>query len=172
MFNFSQLKSLTIPEGNVTQITDASGRVIWAVGKPVVLEVAKQTLTTYAGETTYENEQFILLDIYPKNANSTVRVTYGGLTKTLKFNGTNAQQVFFGTFNGSSDSVSTPASGTLTIEGGYSAFATGSYKKSSNDKATTTRCSCITNIIDWGCIEFIPNYAFYNNIIAAPMVLA
>lgn len=27
--NFATLQSLTIPEGNVTQITDASGRVIW-----------------------------------------------------------------------------------------------------------------------------------------------
>lgn len=27
--NFATLKGLTIPEGNVTQITDASGRVLW-----------------------------------------------------------------------------------------------------------------------------------------------
>lgn len=28
--NFSSLQGLTIPEGNVTQITDASGRVLWS----------------------------------------------------------------------------------------------------------------------------------------------
>lgn len=29
MIDFSTLKELTIPEGNVTQITDASGNVLW-----------------------------------------------------------------------------------------------------------------------------------------------
>ena len=29
MIDFSTLKGLTIPEGNVTKITDASGRVLW-----------------------------------------------------------------------------------------------------------------------------------------------
>lgn len=30
--DFSQVKSLTIPEGNVTKITDSSGRVLWQAG--------------------------------------------------------------------------------------------------------------------------------------------
>ena len=30
MINFSTLKSLTIPEGNVTKITDASGQILWS----------------------------------------------------------------------------------------------------------------------------------------------
>ena len=34
--NFANLKGLTIPEGNVTQITDASGRVIWSAVRSVV----------------------------------------------------------------------------------------------------------------------------------------
>ena len=32
--NFTNLTGLTIPEGNVTQITDASGRVLWKSGPP------------------------------------------------------------------------------------------------------------------------------------------
>lgn len=33
--NFSTLQGLTIPEGVVTQIADASGRVLWSAAKPV-----------------------------------------------------------------------------------------------------------------------------------------
>lgn len=160
--NFTTLQSLTIPEGVVTQITDAVGNVIWELSnEPIVLEVAKQTLTTYAGETSYAAESFVLLDIYPKNASSTVKVTYGGLTKTLTFSGTNAQQVHFGTFNGVLDSVETPTSGTLTIEGGCSGFACGVYQSGSK---TTNKgyCSCITAVSEWGDTEYIVGYAFYN----------
>lgn len=164
MIDFSTLQGLTIPEGVVTEIKDASGRVLWMLsGGKVILEVEKITSDTYAGETTYTGEQFILLDIYPKSANSKVDVTYGGLTKTLTFSGTNTQQVYFGTFNGVSDEVGTPASGELTIDGGYKAFAIGTYKtyNSSASKTTTKYCSCITNITDWGGVNYIPNYAFY-----------
>lgn len=163
--NFATLKGLTIPEGVVTQITDDSGRVIWMLqnDKPVVLQVKKQTITTYAGETTYADESVILLDIYPKNANSKVNVTYGGVTKTLAFSGTNSKSVYFGTFNGVSDSVEVPASGTLTIEGGCSGFACGSYR---NGSKTTNKgyCACITAITDWGsaATEIAP-HAFDSN---------
>ena len=163
MIDFATLQGLTIPEGVVTQITDESGRVIWALAndEPIVLEVAKQTLTTYAGETKYADESFILLDIYPKKSNSTVKVTYGGLTKTLTFSGTNAQQVYFGTFNGVSDEIATAASGTLTIEGGCKGFACGVYQSGSK---TTNKgyCGCITDVVEWGGITSISNYAFYN----------
>ena len=37
MIDFSKLKSLTIPEGVVKQITDASGRVLWSARKPVTI---------------------------------------------------------------------------------------------------------------------------------------
>lgn len=159
--NFATLKNLTIPEGVVTQITDASGMVIWAVsGGKVILEVAKFTSDTIAGETTYTGEQFILLDIYLKT-NGTVSVTYGGLTKTITDTSgaeePNAQQVFFGTFNGVSDSVVTPASGELTIEGDYYAFAEGSY---TNNKSLTKTCTCITNFISFGKITVIPDNAY------------
>ena len=167
--NFATLQGLTIPEGVVTQITDASGRVLWKMetSKPVVLQVEKITSDTYAGETTYTGEQFVLLDIYPKT-NGTVKVIYGGLTKTIADTSgvaePNAQQVFFGTFNGVSDGVATPAGGALTIEGDYSAFSCGQYRAySSKIPAGEVRyCGCITGVSEWGEVTFIPQYAFYN----------
>lgn len=163
MIDFATLQGLTIPEGVVTQITDASGRVLWALGDKIVLEVKKITNKTYAGETTYENEEFILLDIYPKT-NGTVSITYGGLTKTITDTSgveePNAQQVYFGTFNGVSDSVTTPASGELTIEGDCLGFACASYQTGSKDYETG-HCSCITSVIEWGGLTSISDYAFY-----------
>lgn len=160
--NFATLKGLTIPEGVVTQIADASGRVLWKLetSKPVVLEVEKITSDTYAGETTYTGEQFILLDIYPKT-NGTVKVTYGGLTKTITDTSgaaePNAQQVFFGTFNGVSDSVETPASGELTIDGDYYAFGCGPYHR---DKYLIGSGVDIIEIVSLGVVEKIPTEAF------------
>ena len=164
--NFATLQGLTIPEGVVTQIADASGRVLWAVsGGKVILEVEKITSDTYAGETTYTGEQFILLDIYPKT-NGTVNVTYGGLTKTITDTSgaeePNAQRVFFGTFNGVSDSVTTPVSGELTIEGDLAGFGMCFYSTGSKS-LDSGYCSCIRAIIGWGKVELIPEYAFWNN---------
>ena len=163
MIDFTTLKGLTIREGVVTKITDASGRVLWAAGGKIVLEVEKITSNTYAGETTYENEQFILLDIYPKT-NGRVKVTYGGLTKTITDTSgaeePNAQQVFFGTFNGVSDSVTTPASGELTIEGDCIGFACSSYQSGSKSY-NIGYSSCITSVIEWGDVSSISSYAFY-----------
>lgn len=161
MINFPTLQGLTIPEGVVTQITDASGMVLWSLqnDKPIILEVAKIKGQTYAGETQYADEEFILLDVYPKSAESTVNVTYGGLTKTLTFSGTNAQQVFFGTLYGESDGVATPASGTLTIDGDYSGAGIGSYVNDNKDG--TAYCGCVTAIIDLGSSKEIPGGAFY-----------
>ena len=163
MIDFSTLQSLTIPEGVVTQIADASGRVLWSSGKPAVLRVEKITVDTYASETQYSDESCVLLDIYPKTGSSKVEVTYGGLTKTLTFSGTNAQKVFFGTFYGETDSVTTPASGELTIKGDYMGFAVGSYNSynTTTSKSVTKYCSCITDVVDWGSTESIGNYAFY-----------
>ena len=165
--NFATLQGLTIPEGVVTQITDASGRVIWAVsGGKVILEVEKITSNTYAGETTYENEEFILLDIYPKT-NGTVKVTYGGLTKTITDTSgaeePNAQQVVFGTFNGVTHDT-TPTSGELTIEGDYDYFTEGQYEAA---KLGLNSCGCIVNIVRWGSLKelkniFSPNVNGYN----------
>lgn len=163
MIDFTTLQGLTIPEGVVTQITDESGRVIWAAGGgKVILEVEKITSDTYAGETTYTGEQFILLDIYPKT-NGTVNVTYGGLTKTITDTSgaqfPNAQQVFFGTFNGVTDSVETAASGTLTIEGDYRGVGCSEYTATS--KGGSKDCSCITAVNSLGESSIIPDDAFY-----------
>lgn len=162
MIDFATLQGVTIPEGVVTQI-ESGGVVLWKLdtgGGAVVLEVEKITSDTYAGETTYTGESFILLDVYPKT-NGTVSVTYGGLTKTVTDTSgaaePNAQQVYFGTFNGVSDSVATPASGELTIKGDFVAFGHGSYSYSSK---YTHRCICITNVVSFGNVEYIPAGAF------------
>jgi hypothetical protein len=159
--DYSKVTGLSDHIGNIVKITDASGRVIWAVsGGKVILEVEKITSDTYAGETTYTGEEFILLDIYPKT-NGTVKVTYGGFTKTITDTSgaaePNAQQVFFGTFNGVSDSVTTHESGELTIEGGCVAFGCGVYSFSSK---VSRSCTCITAITDFGSAKSIPANAF------------
>lgn len=159
--NFATLQGLTIPEGVVTQI-ESGGVVLWmAGGGKVILEVEKITSDTYAAETTYTAEEFILLDIYPKT-NGTVSVTYGGLTKTITDTSgaeePNAQQVFFGTFNGVSDSVATPASGELTIEGDYYAFGCSKFDSQKSDLTSAfTGVSAITN---FGSASIIPQEAF------------
>lgn len=166
--NFATLQGLTIPEGAVTQIADASGMVLWMAqnDKPIVLQVQKFVSDTYANETEYTGESFILLDIYPKKSTSTVKISYGGLTKALTFTGTNAQQVYFGTFNGVSDSTTTPTSGTLVIEGGCSTVGLGTYKKVSsgsgtdNVKTTTVYCDCVTAFVDISGIKTIAANAF------------
>jgi hypothetical protein len=141
---------------------------------PIVLEVEKITSSTYAAETEYTDEQFILLDIYPKK-NGTVTVTYGGLTKTITdtsgAENPNAQKVFFGTFNGVSDSVATPASGTLIIEGDHNGFATGQYIQKGKIMNSTLYCGCITAVSDWGGTNIIYNGAFRSCIKLAPASL-
>lgn len=161
MIDFNLIKELSIVEGNVVKIENEIGQVIWnknvKYDRPIKLGVEKITANTYAGETTYENEQFILLDIYPKTADSIISVTYEGLTKTLTFNGTNAKQVYFGTFNGVADSVATPTSGTLTIEGDCVGVGVGAYNTA---KSSLTYCGCITSILAWGEMTKIPASAF------------
>ena len=142
-----------------------AGSIKEEIIEPAVLEVAKITSDTYAGETTYTGEEFILLDIYPQPY-ATVSVTYGGLTKTITdtsgAESPNAQRVYFGTFNGVTDDVATPASGTLTINGHIQGFAIGTYKKENSSAKTETKyCSCITGVTDWGAATRIPGYAFY-----------
>lgn len=140
---------------------DGKAQLFWeAGGGPVILEVEKITSDTYAGETTYTGEQFILLDIYPKT-NGTVSVTYGGLTKTITDTSgaeePNAQQVFFGTFNGVSDGVATPANGTLTIEGDYYAFGGGGFHIAAKTYAI---CAPICIVTSFGSANKIPSGAF------------
>lgn len=100
----------------------------------ISLEVKKITSNTSDGTNTFENESFILLDIYPFKIGDVVNVEYGGLTKTLTFDGINAQQVFFGTFKGATDEITTPASGTLIIRGDCKAFGSGFSIVAPNEK--------------------------------------
>ena len=161
--NFSTLQGVKIPEGTVTEIKDANGNILWTANKPAVLEVVKVTTTTYDGETEYQNEKFILLDIYPKK-NGTVKITYGGITKTVTdktgIDTPNAISVYFGTFGGVSDSISTPDSGILQISGSYRGYGCGTYKQLSSSKTTNRNAYCINNIIDIGNPIIIPSYAF------------
>ena len=157
--DLSHVTGISDSRGVITEIKDSLGRVIWAAvtGKPAILQVAKQTLTTYAGETEYADESFVAIDVYPRK-NGTVKVTYGGLTKTVKDTSgaekPNAQTVYFGTMYGVTDSVTTPDSGELTIEGGYNNFAAGAYKeKGKYGGEISAYCSCITGVTDWGNVE-------------------
>ena len=165
MIDFTTLKSLKIPEGVVVKITDINGNKLWEFNETennstVVLQVQKIASDTYINETTYTDESFILLNIYPKT-NGTVSVTYEGLTKTITDTSgeaePEAQKVFFGTFNGVSDSVITPTNGTLTIDGDYRGFGCGTYNIT---KINATSCPCVEDIVNWGIVNFIPGSAF------------
>ena len=127
----------------------------------VILAVEKISVSSDDGETYYENEPVVLLDIYPKT-NGRVSITYGGLTKTVVdtsgAESPNAQQVFFGIFHGVSDEVETPDNGMLTIKGDYETFAISTYHI---PKIGTSHCPCITGIFDFGEITSIPAGAFY-----------
>lgn len=170
--DFSKIIGWNDRYGALAQVADASGRVLWVLntggntgsGK-IVLEVEKITADTYAGETTYTAEEFLVLDIYPKTKSSTVYVTYGDLTKTLTFSGTNAQQVYFGTLYGVADEVETPANGELTIEGDCEIFNVGTYTyyNTATKKSSTTYCGCIAGIVAWDMwdgLTAIPNNMF------------
>ena len=165
MIDFSTLQGLTIPEGVVTQIADASGRVIWVLksGTKAVLQVEKITATTYAGETEYPDESFISISVYPKT-NGTVKVTYGGLTKTVTdtsgVESPNLQSVSFGTLYGVADSVATPNSGELTIEGEFYAFGCGTYRSKGKVGESYLNCGCIIAVSEWGEVSSIPTGAF------------
>lgn len=155
MIDFSTLESLIIPEGVVSSIKDTSGKMLWRYIAPISLTVEKRTISTRAGE-----EACVLLDIYPKSANSVVRVTYEGYSKVLTFTDTNKKTVFFGTYLGETDPVSTPSSGTLTIGGECLGFGSGRYSEKTSSTFVSTTSPCITGVSRWGEVEMIPDYAF------------
>ena len=131
-------------------------------GNPVILKVEKTMYNTYdsSTKTTYDDEEFIKLDIYPKSG-GTVTVTYGGVVRTIVDDGTSetppAQEVIFGTYIGVDyDDANTPASGSLLIEGDYDAFAVGTYK----GKSISGVCGCITEVVSFGDMDYIPKFCF------------
>ena len=73
MIDFSTLQGLTIPEGVVTQIADASGRVLWSAAKPVTV--------TIRSSSSNQNSKFahIIIDgqTYDGSAACTISVPVG-----------------------------------------------------------------------------------------------
>ncbi len=170
MIDFRTLIGVACGGKVVSQIEDAWGRVLWAMSTgddepAAIFEVAKRTRSSYDGETVYEDNDFILLDIYPKPY-GTVKVTYGGLTRTVTdstgVDSPNAQQVCFGRFSGQTYDDVTPASGRLTIEGAYRGYGMGSFnlKNTTTGKANSTYAPCITRVINYGNPSYIGAYAF------------
>ena len=165
MIDFAGTTALKIPEGYLTSIKRRNGEILWQNNDVVVLEVSKIVASTYAGETTYENEEFLALNIYPTAVGATVTVTYGNLTKTLTFTGMGGKSVYFGTRYGVSDDVATPSSGILTISGDVAAFSVGTYTymmSASSTKTSTGYCNCIDKVKNWGGCKVIQSYACRN----------
>ena len=59
MIEFAALKRLTIPEGEVSQIKDAAGNVLWRSMYEEIVAVIEQDgmETTYTGESSGEEER-------------------------------------------------------------------------------------------------------------------
>lgn len=59
MIEFAALKRLTIPEGEVSQIKDAAGNVLWRSMYEEIVAVIEQDgmETTYTGEASGEEER-------------------------------------------------------------------------------------------------------------------
>ena len=59
MIDFAALKRLTIPEGEVSQIKDAAGNILWrSMYEEIVEGIAQDgTETTYTGEASGEEER-------------------------------------------------------------------------------------------------------------------
>lgn len=153
--DLSKVTGISDSRGNIVEIKDSAGRVIWSGmdalvdGDVAILQVQKHIVDVYKdAESFYEDEKFVAVGVTPISG-GTVTVTYGALTKTVTDDGTsespNAQQVYFGTYKGVSDSTVTPDSGILTISGSYSSFRNGSYQSaklgsSSGDFITQVLC--------------------------------
>lgn len=148
MIDFSKVTTLQVPyfgrAMGVVKIKSGED-LLWIHGddNSVSLEVKKITTTN---DPAYGKESFIRLGLYTGGNNLPVKVTYGGLTKEVDFNGSINATVFFGSYKGVSDEVETPESGTLTIEGGVG--------------AVVAMVPCITGINNWGLINRIEYKGF------------
>lgn len=69
--NFSTLQGLTIPEGVVTEIKDANGRVLWSAVKPVTITV--KNYNSIAGIITYNGVQQTAT--FTANIGDTIEIT-------------------------------------------------------------------------------------------------
>lgn len=152
--------------GDITIIASASPI---PTNRTARLQVQKITSDTYANETQYTGEKFILLTIFPTRG-STVTVNYGNVTKTVttdfatdKYDTGSGKSVFFGTFNGETDTKETPDSGILTISGAYESFKLGTFIENEESKDTDALAgNVVLAIEDWGATRYITNAAFDN----------
>ena len=78
--NFATLKGLAIPEGNVTQIADASGRVLWSAVKKAVITIEGGNNYTYVDidGVTYDTAATIEVPIGTVINCVTYNSNYGG----------------------------------------------------------------------------------------------
>lgn len=80
MIDFSTLKGLTIPEGNVTEIKDANGNVLWSAVKPHPVVVALSRGNAGAGITsTLDGEDFSGIATILSTQNLAIQFTSGSL---------------------------------------------------------------------------------------------
>lgn len=65
--NFATLQGVTIPEGNVTEIKDASGKVLWSAVKPATITLS----FTRNGGGSFSDYARVMIDgvAYPTNEN-------------------------------------------------------------------------------------------------------
>ena len=73
MINFSTLQDLTIPDGVVTKITDASGMVLWSAEKPATITIS----FTRSGNGSFGAIAAVIVDgvTYPAGENESAPPT-------------------------------------------------------------------------------------------------
>ena len=91
--NFANLKGLTIPEGNVTQITDASGRVIWSANKTVNTLYLRPSADISIGHSLYPADSPSAYSLVNEEVNDHA-ATYIYSTYTDTFSGTEFTSIF------------------------------------------------------------------------------
>ena len=77
MIDFSTLQGLTIPEGVVTQIEDASGRVLWSAEKKATVTIHKTD--TSGGRLTDASKASVTIDgiVYDGSTEEILQVAQG-----------------------------------------------------------------------------------------------
>jgi hypothetical protein len=112
--NFATLKGLTIPEGNVTKITDASGNVLWSAAKPVTITLKRHQ--NYSGTVVHGWIEINGVPYYAAETPTEITVTEGTkilccATSQVQLNGTTVAQ-----WNGTEVRYEYTASVNATIE--------------------------------------------------------
>ena len=87
--NFATLKGLTIPEGVVTQIADASGRVLWS-GKKFVVVIDFGTFTPNATDVLGRPYWSIDLSAIPSDCDKCNVIMYDGNAYEVEYTAASA----------------------------------------------------------------------------------